>query len=181
MTGLILETSADRAFLALSEKGVVSELIELPSGQGLSSQLHPSLSALLKGRSLSYIVTGTGPGSYAGTRTALTVARTLAFALKLPLIGFCSPLFFFPNRPGRSGYLVDAKMGQVALLKATIRENSYELDPILLLSKEEAPNHLLDLDFLITTPSPHPELIATAAHTQFLQGHFPSLEAAYFR
>lgn len=94
MTALLIETSSLEAWIALVDKENLERVIPLPGNNQLSKILLPSLETLLKEEkfSLEYIAVGTGPGSFTGTRVGVTVAQTLSFALKIPLVGFPSRL-----------------------------------------------------------------------------------------
>ena len=91
MTALILDTAGEVAFLALSKEGLIISSQTFPSKPDLSKLLLPSISKLLRGTP-DYICVGTGPGSYTGTRIGGLIAKTLAFAWKIPLIPFSSTL-----------------------------------------------------------------------------------------
>jgi tRNA threonylcarbamoyl adenosine modification protein YeaZ len=91
MTALLLDTSGKTAFIALSKEGMLLHLQILPDAKQLSKFLLPSIDTLLQGRP-DYIAIGVGPGSYTGTRIGGMVAKTLAFAWKIPLISFSSSL-----------------------------------------------------------------------------------------
>jgi tRNA threonylcarbamoyl adenosine modification protein YeaZ len=78
------------------EEGVVAaETIVEPSAvnrQELATNLLPAIKGLFKHvgwdkTSIGAAVVGRGPGSFTSIRAAVVVARTLAYALKLPLIG----------------------------------------------------------------------------------------------
>lgn len=53
----------------------------------LSEQLPKELSKLMKGVSLKGIAVVKGPGAFMGTRTGVTYANALAFALGVPVLG----------------------------------------------------------------------------------------------
>ena len=66
---------------------------------------------------LTKIVVAKGPGSYTGVRIGVTIAKTLAWTLKIPLVGISS-LEILASGTGRyfDGYvspLFDASRGQV--------------------------------------------------------------------
>ncbi|MFI5333967.1 MAG: tRNA (adenosine(37)-N6)-threonylcarbamoyltransferase complex dimerization subunit type 1 TsaB [Chlamydiales bacterium] len=93
MTALLIETSTQDAAIALLEKKDLLTHVPLPGNKELSKLLIPGIQQLLRtGKKLDYIAVGIGPGSYTGTRVGVTVAQTLSFALKIPLIGFPSAL-----------------------------------------------------------------------------------------
>ena len=92
MTALLIETSSKKAALALSEKGVLKTALPLPGNRELSKILFPELHKLMQGVKFDYIGLGIGPGSYTGLRVGATVAKTLGFALEIPLLSFPSSL-----------------------------------------------------------------------------------------
>ncbi|MFA5250165.1 MAG: tRNA (adenosine(37)-N6)-threonylcarbamoyltransferase complex dimerization subunit type 1 TsaB [Parachlamydiales bacterium] len=122
MYSLLLETSSKKAliFLALNDTPVASQ--HLKGDETLSTEIYPALNKLflassLKAKDLSYIAVGTGPGSYTGIRIGASIAKALAFAFKIPLIGFCSLKALLPpfNTPFYT--LSDAKSGGFFLLE----------------------------------------------------------------
>lgn len=65
---------------------------------------------------LSKIVVAQGPGSYTGVRIGVTIAKTMAFALDIPLIGVSSLELLAANGRFFNGYICpifDARRGQV--------------------------------------------------------------------
>jgi tRNA threonylcarbamoyl adenosine modification protein YeaZ len=120
MYGLIMDTSGPLALLALTKGTEVVATSTLDGGRGLSGRLFVELERLAgpQIKNLSYIAVGVGPGSFAGTRTAVTIAKTLGFATSTQVIGFPSPMAFIPSpiEEGPFAFLLDAKMGQLALL-----------------------------------------------------------------
>jgi len=124
MYGLIMDTSGPLALLALTSGTEVVATSTLEGGRGLSGRLFAELERVAgpQIKNLSYIAVGTGPGSFAGTRTAVTIAKTLGFATSTRLIGFPSPMAFLPAsiKEGPFAVLLDAKMGQLALLRGEL-------------------------------------------------------------
>lgn len=171
MLGLILDTSRKPALLALIENGGVIEKALLEDARQLSNTLFPSLIALLGGKikELAFIAVGVGPGSYMGIRTAATVAQTLSFALKIPLIEFCSLLAFLPE--GHSGpftFVDDAKMGQYYIVRGAVEKNILtELFTPQLIDPEE----VIKYDHRIEDPVPNLEWIAEYVHVQYIKGN----------
>lgn len=88
---LAIDTSTEWAGLALlTEVGVVAEHT-WHAGQNHSVEIFPELDRLLTANAAQGQITAlgvaTGPGSFNGTRVAVTVAKTLAFIWQLPLVG----------------------------------------------------------------------------------------------
>ena len=89
---LAIDTSTDIASLALSCEGNVVAETTWRAGQNHTLQLVPNLVDLLRLAKLdlagiSSLVIATGPGSFNGLRVGMSLAKGLAFALKIPLVG----------------------------------------------------------------------------------------------
>jgi tRNA threonylcarbamoyladenosine biosynthesis protein TsaB len=91
MGALIIDTSSKSGFLAVAQNGVVVKAKTIEDARQLSKFLLPSIETLWQDQ-FDFIAIGIGPGSYTGTRIGASVAKSLAFALNLPLIGFSSSL-----------------------------------------------------------------------------------------
>ena len=96
MTILILDTSQTTSYACLCHEQKIEEFFTFTSNQDLSSSLASHLQKLLN-RPLSALALGIGPGSYTGTRVAATFAKSLSYALSLPLISYNSLLGFIPD------------------------------------------------------------------------------------
>jgi tRNA threonylcarbamoyladenosine biosynthesis protein TsaB len=129
MTYLVLDTSTDQCLIALAQENrVIAETI-FTHGNQLSSSLLPSIQMLVEShiqspKNLRGIAPGIGPGSYTGTRVGVAVAKSLAFALGIPVIPFCSPLAFLPHREGTFAFFIPARSGQCYVLSGNISETS---------------------------------------------------------
>jgi tRNA threonylcarbamoyladenosine biosynthesis protein TsaB len=86
-----IDTSVKRGIVCLGEKEkMITQKILSPHSS--SQQLLPSLDILMKERGkkiqdLEGIVITLGPGSFTGLRIGLSLAKSLAFTLKIPLVG----------------------------------------------------------------------------------------------
>ncbi len=92
---LALDTSTAALTIALMRDGQVIAERSTEAERNHSLRLLPDVQELLsahgrKAADLSGIAVGHGPGSYTGIRVAVTAAKTLAWSLKLPLIGISS-------------------------------------------------------------------------------------------
>lgn len=178
MTGLILDTSTDQSFVALAEGSDLKTFKALPVGNQLSRYLLPHIQELLSEnqralQNLDYIAVGKGPGSYTGTRIGAAVGKSLAFALRIPLIGFLSPLAFLPIEKGDFAYLMDAKLGDVYLGKGFKEGSRVEFSSFnSLVHFSDLPSALENVSDII---SPHVEILKKYLLEGRWQWHLPRL------
>ncbi|QCJ40696.1 tRNA (adenosine(37)-N6)-threonylcarbamoyltransferase complex dimerization subunit type 1 TsaB [Bacillus sp. S3] len=122
MTILAIDTSNNPLGIALlDENQVLGEYITNLK-KNHSVRIMPAIETLMKDcertpADLTKIVVAKGPGSYTGVRIGVTIAKTLAWTLKIPLVGISS-LEVLAAGAGRyfNGYvspIVDARRGQV--------------------------------------------------------------------
>jgi len=190
MNGLILDTSCHLAILGLLQNQEIVSLNIFEGNKELSATLFPAIQSFCEIKNLDYISVGIGPGSYMGIRTAATVAKTLAFALNLPLIEFCSPLAFLPKgEKGSFAIIGDAKMGQLYLITGFANGSQISnLSHPSLISAEEVDSLIQDKDFVVgkgyIEPKPNLEWVAFLSYTRYIQGNFSKshdLELIYLR
>ncbi len=141
MIGIIIETSTSLGSLLLIKEGQILDKVTCDAAHGLSTVLMPELHQMLNKnfihlKQLSYIAVGIGPGSYTGTRIGATIAQTLSYALKIPLIGFDSFLAFMPDCEGKFYFLMDAKMNQQCLFEGFKEKASIAFSPFRLIEPE---------------------------------------------
>lgn len=89
---LAIDTSNEIAGLALSKKGKVLAELTWIAGRNHTQELIPSLLRLLEQaraqlQDLKGIIVARGPGSFSGVRVGISLAKGLAFALNIPLVG----------------------------------------------------------------------------------------------
>ncbi len=116
MTVLILDTSGDKAYVAIAQNGILITQIVIPDGKLLSKFLLTSIETILQGYTIDSIAIGIGPGSFTGTRIGAIVAKTLAFAWKIPLISFSSSLLPDLNAIAASTYPLNTLTPQIELV-----------------------------------------------------------------
>lgn len=95
MLYLAVETSSLRGSLGLFEDGRCLDEAFLPEGLVHGREVIATLQRLLGERdlrpsALGGLAVSLGPGSYTGIRVGVTAAKSLAFALRLPLVGVSS-------------------------------------------------------------------------------------------
>src|SRR6266511_1772193 len=88
---LAIETSSSRGSIALLEGRELIEEAPFPEGLVHGREITVHLEEVMTRRGiapgkLEAIAVGVGPGSYTGIRVGVTAAKTLAFALRIPVI-----------------------------------------------------------------------------------------------
>lgn len=159
MTALILDTSTEKGFFAILEKSEILFQKYLPQGFNNSQFLLPEIvrgldSLKMSCDQLQYVAVGAGPGSYTGIRVAATVARTLCFSCRIPLVAFCSLEGFIPNEDGPFAALIDAKISGIYGLKGLKKAGqvTYITEP-LVVSLQSAGEFLKEVKTLVTPRS----------------------------
>lgn len=122
MLQLFIDTATEKSFIGLKRNDELIEQINLPLGLQNSKFLFSYLSELLsrhglKPKDLQLIGCGVGPGSYTGIRVGAATAQSMAYALRLPLVGISSLQSYQPSKPGSFVVAFDAKYGGVYLQK----------------------------------------------------------------
>lgn len=122
MTILAIDTSNYPLGVALIEDNQVLGEYITNLKKNHSVRIMPAIQTLMKDcervpAQLTKIVVAKGPGSYTGVRIGVTIAKTMAWSLKIPLVGISS-LEIIAAGAGRyfDGYispLIDARRGQV--------------------------------------------------------------------
>lgn len=87
---VINTTQPENTFIALARDGFIINKKELKSKHHQSEKLLPEISKLIpttKLKNLKAIIVVTGPGAFTSIRIGITIANTLAYALKIPVIG----------------------------------------------------------------------------------------------
>ncbi|TDL31213.1 tRNA (adenosine(37)-N6)-threonylcarbamoyltransferase complex dimerization subunit type 1 TsaB [Jeotgalibacillus sp. S-D1] len=121
MNVLVIDTSNFPLSIAvMNEQAVVAETL-INSKKNHSIQAMPAIEALLQSvdlqpKDLDRIVVAKGPGSYTGVRIGVTLAKTLAWTLDIPVVGVSS----LASLTGAGRYfdglvcpVFDARRGQV--------------------------------------------------------------------
>jgi tRNA threonylcarbamoyladenosine biosynthesis protein TsaB len=123
---LALDTSTSFASIAVVDEQRLLAELNWYAGSRHSTDLFSRLDWLLASHSLTWsgltsIAVATGPGSFNGLRVAVTAAKSLCFALSLPLyasstmdiIGWSSASFGNAGSYGATWALLDAGRGQI--------------------------------------------------------------------
>ncbi|MEC7839447.1 MAG: tRNA (adenosine(37)-N6)-threonylcarbamoyltransferase complex dimerization subunit type 1 TsaB [Chlamydiota bacterium] len=158
MTSLLIDTCTEQCIIVFFEGETVLYTGDIPKGHNSSRyamiEVEKGLQKLgVKVGDLKYIAVGVGPGSYTGIRVGVTVAKTLAYAAKLPLVALCSLDGFIPDRDGTFMSIIDAKIGG-AYFKVGSRgadEISWNTGPSMEQLKDIP--HVCKVDYLVSPNS----------------------------
>ncbi|CAM4289051.1 tRNA (adenosine(37)-N6)-threonylcarbamoyltransferase complex dimerization subunit type 1 TsaB [Lacicoccus alkaliphilus] len=117
MKSLLIDTSDQVLSIAITDEIILGE-ININIKRTHSETLMPYVADLLKmvkvrKNELEQIIVSNGPGSYTGVRIGVTVAKTLAVALNLPLYTVSSLFVMAANYRGVAAPVIDARRGNV--------------------------------------------------------------------
>ena len=158
MFGLLLDSSNSALAVGLSQDGKLLDEIQYSANQRQSELMVDEIAKILEKNNVSkedigFVAVTKGPGSYTGVRIALTIAKTVVFALNVPLYLVSSlevmkdedrPTICISNARSKRSY-VGVYQGET-----TIREDGIMDNPALLEYIAEHPDYVLsgDLGYL---------------------------------
>lgn len=143
MYQLLLDSSNKLLSVGLAKDGKVIDRICYEAWQRQSEMMAEEVGNILKrnnveNKDLDGVVVGVGPGSYTGVRIGVTIAKTIAYALKIKAYAKSSlsllkhqekpTICVFNARSGRSYFGV--YQGKKAIEKDTVTENEKVLEYI---------------------------------------------------
>lgn len=135
MTKLFIDTSSEKSFIAYGDSICFLET------KGQVTTLIPLIDQLVSNKEdITAIYVGVGPGTFTGTRIGVMTAKTLAFALNIPLFPFCSLKRFVPdNTEGKFYSYTQAGKNRYFVLEGMKKGKkiSYSETPLLM---ETLPN-----------------------------------------
>jgi len=110
---LYLDTSSSFLYAAILEDDKVLEQIKDQLGNNLSSHTLPRVEEMLKVNNVKVddigkIICVNGPGSFTGIRIGLTIAKTMAWSKKIPIIAISSLEAMALSSDGDYNYIVPA-------------------------------------------------------------------------
>ncbi len=90
MYSLFIDTHSDLIIVILYKNGCILDSKKLSSHQSHSNNLVPMIKEILednnlKSENINEVIVINGPGSFTGSRIGVTVAKTFAYALNLPI------------------------------------------------------------------------------------------------
>ena len=134
MIGLLLDSSDKNLSVGLVKDHLFLSKVSYEAWQRQSELLVDEIHKLLeknalKGKDIDYVVCSKGPGSYTGVRIALTVAKTISFALNIPL--YLASSLEVLQHPGSLSACLSNARGKRSYFAVYDGENAIEKDCIL--------------------------------------------------
>lgn len=131
--GLFLDTSSKSPLMVLIQEKTVKNAWISAEEKSSSFFIQDVKEFLEKNgvdfKDLQYICTGTGPGSFIGTRVGVILAKTFAYALKIPLLHFSSLMCYNIQKEGLFALISDAKSKGFYALFGSKQDGFIEYDP----------------------------------------------------
>lgn len=142
MIHLFIDTSSERCLLSITDGDAIVATEIFRHKNLLASTLIPQLQTLLQRAALTladlrHIAVGVGPGSYTGTRVGVIVAKSLGFALDIPVRGFCSLLLYLPQTQGAFTCFSLARSGEAFSVHGTKSDKSIALERMHMMTQED--------------------------------------------
>ena len=200
MTTLIIDTSTERSLVAFAKRDKVFLNSPLPIGwqssRYLSSAIEMGFKKLgITACNISAVAVTIGPGSFTGIRVGAAMAKGIAFARSIPLIGLCSLSGFVSLEEGRFASVIDARMGGAfVLIQEKNGEQIRTLSTPKLIAKEDLTGELAGCSSVVgpsferlALPNareayPDADHLASISFQKILQNDFSEdLELAYLR
>lgn len=143
MYQLLLDSSNKYLSVGLSKDKKVIDSIFYEAWQRQSEVMVLEIENILKRnkadvKDLDSIVVGIGPGSYTGVRIAITIAKTMAYALELKLFKVSS-LSLLKDRQNPTICVFNARSGRVYF---GVYDNNKVIEPDQVLTIEEAKDYI---------------------------------------
>ncbi|SOC41307.1 tRNA threonylcarbamoyladenosine biosynthesis protein TsaB [Salinicoccus kekensis] len=131
MKSLLIDTSDQVLSIAVTDEIILGE-ININIKRTHSETLMPYIAELLdmvkvEKNELEQIIVSNGPGSYTGIRIGVTVAKTLAVALNLPLYTVSSLFVMAASYRGVVAPVIDARRGNVYGAIYELDGNSFDV------------------------------------------------------
>lgn len=166
---MIIDTSSEWCLVGLTDgTAVIEEEVFLHRNE-LSHSLLVSIEKVLtkanvSKKELKAIAVGIGPGSYTGTRLGVAVAKSLAFALGVPLKSFCSLLAFVPKREGSFTCALPTRGEEYFVARGSVIGSKLQVDSVGFEKEAEVlttftPNLSLLCEFLLEKEGQNPAAV----------------------
>ena len=139
MKYLFIDSATTNLVVAIINNGKIAYIYNNNDGHDTSSKMMPVLAeafdkANLKPKEIDKIFVVTGPGSFTGIRVGLTVAKTMAYALDIPIVPVSSLEVMVSGNGGTA--LINARRGYVFAGTYDVNLNNIYPDSYVLMSEK---------------------------------------------
>lgn len=164
MKYLLIDSATATLVVAIVIDEQIKYLFNEVTGKDMSSTIMMKIAeafkeAQLKPQDLDKIFVTTGPGSFTGIRVGLTVAKTMAWALKIPIVPLSSLEVIASATPGQTNVaLIDARRGYVYAGAYDQNLNNVYKDRHILLNQLDVKGVYISYDDL-SAIKPNPDIL----------------------
>lgn len=85
MTTLLIDTHLNDILVFLLEDGTVVDKKEVINKKNNNEVLFPTIKEVIDGKNITDVIVVNGPGSFTSVRLGITIAKTLAYTLNIPI------------------------------------------------------------------------------------------------
>lgn len=159
---LFIDSATTNLVVAIINEGKIAYIYDNNDGHDTSSKMMPVLAeafdkAMLKPQDIDKIFVVTGPGSFTGIRVGLTVAKTMAYTLNIPIIPISSLEVMASGNGGTA--LINARRGYVFAGSYDSDLNVLYKDRYVLMSDNLKKPYISYDDFDFSTSKPNIDVL----------------------
>ena len=85
MTTLLIDTHLNDILIFLLKDGAIVDKKEVINKKNNSEVLFPTIKEVIDGKNITDVIVVNGPGSFTSVRLGITIAKTLAYTLNIPI------------------------------------------------------------------------------------------------
>lgn len=85
MTTLLIDTHLNDILIFLLKDGTIVDKKEVINKKNNSEVLFPTIKEVIDGKNITDVIVVNGPGSFTSVRLGITIAKTLAYTLNIPI------------------------------------------------------------------------------------------------
>ena len=159
---LFIDSATTNLVVAIINEGKIAYIYDNNDGHDTSSKMMPVLAeafdkAMLKPQDIDKIFVVTGPGSFTGIRVGLTVTKTMAYTLNIPIIPISSLEVMASGNGGTA--LINARRGYVFAGSYDSDLNVLYKDSYVLMSDNLKKPYISYDDFDFSTSKPNIDVL----------------------
>ncbi len=192
MKTLYIDTSSDYLYGGIVIDNLIQTEIKEELGKNLSKAALPKIiklfdEAVIKPQNLDKIIVVIGPGSFTGIRIGVTIAKTIAWSLNIPIVPISGLVAMALSNPNTNTFvlpLIDARRGYVygafydKNMNKVVEDSHIKLEELINKVKKYQPitvitNHNIETSY--ETVRYNPDILKIVNHFQDKEGINPHL------